>query len=59
MNDSVFATVNVNQRISGLLRPRLHDTSDTCPTRNGMCASRLLIEQRPEVGTIGSFELTA
>jgi hypothetical protein len=59
MQDSIFASMDMNERISRLLRPCFHDSSHAHPTGNGVCATGFLIDHIPHICAIGTWKLTA
>lgn len=58
VNESIFSSVNVNERISWLLSPRLHNSGNIHPARNSVRSTRFLIDYIPQMCTIGTRILT-
>lgn len=58
MNGAVLVAFDVNDGVSWLARPGLHDLGDVHAHRDGVRTAGFLVQQSPQVRTVGILVLT-
>ncbi len=57
VDNSIFAPVNVNERVARLMRPRLHYSGHVHPAGYSVGSTCFLVNEIPQIRAIGNSEL--